>query len=376
MLVGNHTNLGRTGRHVDSYVVQTYLLLGSHDVLVARTEDLVDLGYRLCTVGHRTDSLYATSLENLADTCNAGSYKDGGINLTLTVWRGAEHDLTASSDLCWGSQHEYRREEWGSATWNIETNLLNGYALLPANNTWLCLYLLALELLSFVESLDVIVSHLDGSLQFRAYQLFCFVHLGLCHCKRRQIDMIELQLIALYGIVATLLHISQYRGYRLVQLGCVKMGSLHYLRPITSFRKTNDIHFYLLTFLPFYLLQYHFLNWRYQNTLGTHLLQFADDLPELLLVEHCVYGTPLFVGQRNDRRALQTRQHIDDLLQTSLRRIHAYIFLILGIFHSLEAEQHLFEDQSLLFTELLIANEQGLAPHHNLYFAQVIADEG
>ena len=53
-------------------------------------------------------------------------------------------------------------------------------------------------------------------------------------------------------------------------------------------------------------LNYHFFNWRYQNALGTHLLQLTDDLPELLLVEHRVYRAPFVISQRDDGRTLQS----------------------------------------------------------------------
>ena len=62
-----------------------------------------------------------------------------------------------------------------------------------------------------------------------------------------------------------------------------------------------------------------------------------------------MYRAPFVVGQGDDCRTLQTGQYIDDFLQTDLRGVHAYIFLILGILHGLEAEEHLFQYLSLLF---------------------------
>ena len=145
------------------------LLLGSHHILVARSEDLIDLGNRLCAVSHRTNSLYATSLENLADSSDASRNEDGWINLTIASRRRAEYDLLATSYLGWGSQHENGREKRGRTTRDIETYLLDGYALLPTYHTGLCLHFLAAELLGLVESLDIVVSQLDGSLQFGTY---------------------------------------------------------------------------------------------------------------------------------------------------------------------------------------------------------------
>ena len=78
-----------------------------------------------------------------------------------------------------------------------------------------------------------------------------------------------------------------------------------------------------------------------------HLFQLADNLPETLLVQDGVNGAPLLVGQRDNRGTLQSGKHVDDFLQTGLGSIHADIFLVLGILHSLEAEQHLIEGGSL-----------------------------
>ena len=185
------------------------LLLGSHHILVARSEDLIDLGNRLCAVSHRTNSLYATSLENLADSSDASRNEDGWINLTIASRRRAEYNILAASYLGWGCQHEYGREERSRTTRDIKPHLLDGYTFLPAYHTGLRLHLLAAELLSLVESLDVVVSQLDGSLQFGTYQLFGFLHLFVGNGECRQINMVEFQFIPFYGIIATLLDISQ-----------------------------------------------------------------------------------------------------------------------------------------------------------------------
>ena len=74
-----------------------------------------------------------------------------------------------------------------------------------------------------------------------------------------------------------------------------------------------------------------------------HLFQFADNLPEALLVQDGVNGAPLLVSQRDNRGTLQSGKHVDDFLQTGLGGIHPHIFLVLGILYGLEAEQHLVE---------------------------------
>ena len=88
-----------------------------------------------------------------------------------------------------------------------------------------------------------------------------------------------------------------------------------------------------------------------------------------------MYRAPLLVGQGDDGRTLQARQYVDDLLQTGLGRVHAYILLILSVLHRLEAEEHLLQDLTLLLTQVLVADEQGLTLHHYLYLAQVVAHQ-
>ena len=115
--------------------------------MVAWAEYLVDLWHTLRTVGHGTDGLYATGLEDFTHTGNAGCYEDGRIDLALTVGRRAEHDFLTTGNLGRCGQHQHGREEWGSAAGNIETHTLDGDALLPADNTLLRLYLLTDEAL-------------------------------------------------------------------------------------------------------------------------------------------------------------------------------------------------------------------------------------
>ena len=242
VLIRDDTYLRRTCRHVDGHSLLTHLLLGSHHVLVARTEYLVDLGNRLRAVSHRADGLYATSLEDLAHACDSGSHEDGWIHLAVTTWRRAEHNLLATRNLRRCGEHQDGREEWGSTTRDIETHLLDGDALLPANDARLCLHLLCPEALCLVEGLYVVVSQLDGSLQVCIHQLLSLFHLLVAHLERRQVHVVELQFVALHGVIAASLHVGQHSSHRIVQFRRVEMWSLHNLRPVLLIWKTNDIH--------------------------------------------------------------------------------------------------------------------------------------
>ena len=156
-LICYHADLRRSCRHVDGYVVQTHLLFGCHHILVARTENLVNLRYAFCTVSHCSDSLNATSLEYLADTGYPSSYQNRRIHLSLTIGRRTEHNLRTTGNLCWGGEHQHRGEEGSCSARDIETYLLDGDTLLPTDHAGLCLHLLCPELLSFMEGVDVIV---------------------------------------------------------------------------------------------------------------------------------------------------------------------------------------------------------------------------
>ena len=87
--------------------MQTNLLLGSHYILIARAEYLVNLGYTLGTISHSTDGLNTTSLEYLANTRNASCYQNGRINLAVATWRRAEHNLLTACYLGRCGQHKH-----------------------------------------------------------------------------------------------------------------------------------------------------------------------------------------------------------------------------------------------------------------------------
>ena len=272
-------------------------MLGSHHILVARTEDLEDLGHRLCAVGHSADSLNATSLENLADASHTGCYEDGGIHLALAVGRRAEYYLTASGNLGRRGQHEDGREEWGGASRDIQSNFLDSDTLLPAGHTLTRLNLMALELLGSMELMDVFMSQHDGGFQFLTNQALGLVDFSLCDSQRCEHGMVEALFIFLHGFVTPCAHIAEHGIHRGLQLRDVQMWTLADFCPfffcwITVY--PHDIvyrsvaNFSLFT-IHFSLLKDHFFNRRDQDALSTQFLQLSDDLPETLLVEHGVY---------------------------------------------------------------------------------------
>ena len=230
-VVSQHTNLAGTCWHIDSYLVEAYLLLGSHHILVARTENLEDLRYALRTIGHSTNSLYTTSLENLADTSYACCHEDGRVHLTFAVGRRAEHNLLTTGNLGGGGKHQHRRKEWGSAARDIETHTFYGDTFLPTADTRLCLHFQTFKLLGSMKLMDVLMSQFDGGFQFTTHQLFGFLHLLLADSQRLQSSFVKLQLILFDSLVTAQAHIAQHLSNSLVQLGQVQTWARRNLTP-------------------------------------------------------------------------------------------------------------------------------------------------
>ena len=85
--IGNNFYFRRSGRHIDCYIVQRNLLLGSHDILIARSENLIYLRYTFRSVSHGTNGLYTTCLKNLAYTRNLSRIENSRMNFAFLVRR-------------------------------------------------------------------------------------------------------------------------------------------------------------------------------------------------------------------------------------------------------------------------------------------------
>ena len=111
VLIGDDAYLGRACRHVYGYIMKADLLLGRHDILIARTENLINLRHRLCTVSHGTDSLNATSLEDFVYACYLRGDKYCWVELPVATWRRAEYYLRTSCNLSRGGKHQNGGEQ-------------------------------------------------------------------------------------------------------------------------------------------------------------------------------------------------------------------------------------------------------------------------
>ena len=207
--IGQHSHLAGTCGHVDGHVVERHVLLGTHHVLVARTENLIDLGDGLRTVGHGTDGLYATYLIYSIDTSHTRSHEDGRIHAPVLAGRGAEHDVAATGYLGRNGQHEHGAEQRCRAAGDVESHLLYGDALLPAGHTRLHLYPLAREPLCGMKGVNVAVGMEYGLLERLVHLVLCGLHLGLADLQLMQRHVVEACLIFTHGLITTLLDVVE-----------------------------------------------------------------------------------------------------------------------------------------------------------------------
>lgn len=94
--IGHDEHFGRPGRHIDRNGRRGDLLLGSRDVLVARSENLVYARDALRAVSHRSDRLRAACLEYVPDAGDRCRIQHGGGYASVFLRRGAQHDLFAA----------------------------------------------------------------------------------------------------------------------------------------------------------------------------------------------------------------------------------------------------------------------------------------
>ena len=146
--------------------------------LIARTKNLIDLGYRLGAECHRSNCLNAATLIDFGDTCHLCSKKDGRIDLTFGIGRRTENNLLTAGNSCRDGQHQYGAEQGCRATRNIKTDTINRYRLLPAGHSRLRFHLIGQATLRFVEERDVVSSLTNGECEFFGDGFCGFVKFG------------------------------------------------------------------------------------------------------------------------------------------------------------------------------------------------------
>ena len=105
------------------------------------------------------------------------------------------------------------------------------------------------EPLRLMEHADVVVSQHDSILQLLVDQLLCLVHFRFGDNQRRQVHVVEFQLVAFHGLVAAGLYIGQHRGHRLVQFRHVQVRTLNQFLPFLPYGIFYYFHFSFSTLL-------------------------------------------------------------------------------------------------------------------------------
>ena len=207
-----------TGRHVDGNVVQTYLLLGTHHELVARTKYLIDLGNALRAVGHSTYGLYTADFVDTAHSGYACCDQNGRIDAAVLGRRRTEHDVLATRYLSRRGKHQNRTEQGCCAARDIEADALYGNRLLPAFHALGHLDVFSLEALGSMEAFYVAMSQTDGVLEFLADRSLCCKHLSLRDSQFIELHLVEAFLILTDRSITALPYILQDSGNRGIQL--------------------------------------------------------------------------------------------------------------------------------------------------------------
>ena len=242
--VGNKTNFRRTGWHVYSHIVQGNLLLGSHDKLVARTENLINLRHALRTVSHGSDSLNATRLKNLAYARNLCRHEDSRVHLALFIRRSTQYYFFTSRNLGRSSQHQNGAKERSSTSRDIQSHLLYSHTLLPAGYTRASFNLYTFKLLAMMECGNVMMGEVQSVFQFLRNHFLCLFDFSFSHSQRIEMGMIKLLLVTLHGFVAMVFHIVEYTLYGRIQLRNIQVWAFYNLAPFLLCRILYYLHSY------------------------------------------------------------------------------------------------------------------------------------
>ena len=132
------------------------LLCTSHE-LITRPKNFIYPGNALGTVSHCCYGLHSTRLEYFAYASDMSSGQYGWMNLSIPLGRRAEDDFLTPCYLGRRGQHKYCAEQRSCTAWNVKADSFYGDGLLPAFHTRSYLYADAIELLSAMELLNVVV---------------------------------------------------------------------------------------------------------------------------------------------------------------------------------------------------------------------------
>ena len=227
-VVGHDHHFGRACGHVDGGALCTDHLLGLGHVAVAGAENLEHALNALGAVGHGGNGLCATQFIYGAYATLLGSVEHYGIYLAsgAVAW-GAKHNLLAASDLGGKCQHQNGREEWGAATWYVETYAAYGEHAATAVHTGHGVDIYGRSLLRLVKSADIACCLADSRLEFVAHHGLGFGKLGLRYLQRLGATSINLCGDGTQGLVTSLADALKDGAYTLFDDRVVIGGTQH-----------------------------------------------------------------------------------------------------------------------------------------------------
>ena len=108
--VSQNLYLRRPRRHINGDIPQADKLLGSGDILIAGTKDLINFRNTLCPVSHSGNGLYSTNLKDFADSSQTSGKQDSRMYLSILIRRCTKYNLFTSGNLSRYSQHKHSGE--------------------------------------------------------------------------------------------------------------------------------------------------------------------------------------------------------------------------------------------------------------------------
>src|SRR5690606_29240297 len=108
--------------HVYRYPIFGHQLLCCRHVLIAGSEDLIDLGNAVCAKSQRCNSLSSADLDDLGDADQVSSKQDRRMNLSFPVGGRTEDYFFAASKLSGNAEHQDRAEKRSGAARNIQSD--------------------------------------------------------------------------------------------------------------------------------------------------------------------------------------------------------------------------------------------------------------
>src|SRR3712207_3961082 len=146
-IVCQDQHFGRTGRHIDSHILQADQLFGSGNIPGSGTKYFIYLRYAFGTVCHRRNCLRSSYFIYLVYARQSGGVKNSRMNLPACIRRSAKNNFFTTRNAGGNSQHQYGGEQRSRPSRYIKSHFLNSYRFLPTSNSRHCFYLFPIKTL-------------------------------------------------------------------------------------------------------------------------------------------------------------------------------------------------------------------------------------